>query len=379
MFIGIDHGTTGIRFALLSGGASENSARIYEISRERAASLREREILREIERAFGVNLSDVKLVAVSYSMGDGISKITDLHAARNRGLREEVAAGLKVGGGTRVFDAIKSSGVPAVLIPGIHADLQCLDRRMRFFSHGASPEKVGIAYYIFKKGFKDFIFSDVSSNTVSVAVAGGEIAGAIDACIFAPGLIQGPLDLQLIRDVQKGLLSANEAFSSAGVLRKFGFQRLTAAETQKQTQKQKQGQGRGQKVARGAAEGSASDAFETLALFVAMEISALLVLLRDLASTAKIHIFLTGSVGEREKFRRSVDDLLRKLFTCEEACKGERILEVQTLTRHSAAIGCAEIARDVFNGQKRILGIEVEWKSKERMEGEGRRGGGVRK
>ncbi len=362
MFIGIDHGTTGIRFALLSGSASENSARIYEISREKAASLREREILREIERAFGVNLSDVKLVAVSYSMGDGISKITDLHAAKNRGLREEVAAaGLKVGGGTRVFDAIKSSGVPAVLIPGIHADLQCLDRRMRFFSHGASPEKVGIAYYIFKKGFKDFIFSDVSSNTVSVAVVGGEIVGAIDACIFAPGLIQGPLDLQLIRDVQKGLLSANEAFSSAGVLRKFGFQRLTAAETQKQTQKQKQGRGR--REARGAAEG-ASDAFETLALFVAMEISALLVLLRDLASTAKIRIFLTGSVGESEKFRRSVDDLLRKLFTCDEACKGERILEVQTLTRHSAAIGCAEIARDVFNGQKRILGIEVDWKGR---------------
>jgi len=362
MFIGIDHGTTGIRFALLSGSASGNSARIYEISRERAASLREREILREIERAFGVKLSDVKLVAVSYSMGDGISKITDLHAAKNRGLREEVAAaGLKVGGGTRVFDAIKSSGVPAILIPGIHADLHCLDRRMRFFSHGASPEKVGIAYYIFKKGFKDFIFSDVSSNTVSVTVAGGEIVGAIDACIFAPGLIQGPLDLQLIRDVQKGLLSANEAFSSAGVLRKFGFQRLTAAETQKQTQKQTQGQGRGRRKAEGAAEG-ASDAFETLALFVAMEISALLVLLRDLASTAKIHIFLTGSVGESEKFRRSVDDLLRKLFTCDEACKGERILEVQTLTRHSAAIGCAEIARDVFNGQERILGIEVDWK-----------------
>jgi len=359
MFIGIDHGTTGIRFALLSGSASE--VRIYEISRERAASLREREILREIERAFGVKLSDVKLVAVSYSMGDGISKITDLHAAKNRGLREEVAAaGLKVGGGTRVFDAIKSSGVPAVLIPGIHADLQCLDRRMRFFSHGASPEKVGIAYYIFKKGFKDFIFSDVSSNTVSVAVVGGEIVGAIDACIFAPGLIQGPLDLQLLRDVQKGLLSANEAFSSAGVLRKFGFQRLTAAETQKQ----KEERGRRKGKAGGAAEGSASDAFETLALFVAMEISALLVLLRDLASSAKIHIFLTGSVGESEKFRRSVDDLLRKLFTCDEACKGERILEVQTLTRHSAAIGCAEIARDVFNGQKRILGIEVDWKGR---------------
>jgi len=358
MFIGIDHGTTGIRFALLSGSASE--VQIYEISRERAASLREREILREIEHAFGVKLSDVKLVAVSYSMGDGISKITDLHAAKSRGLREEVAAaGLKVGGGTRVFDAIKSSGVPAVLIPGIHADLHCLDRRMRFFSHGASPEKVGIAYYIFKKGFKDFIFSDVSSNTVSVAVVGGEIAGAIDACIFAPGLIQGPLDLQLIRDVQKGLLSANEAFSSAGVLRKFGFQRLTAAETQKQTQKQ----GRGRREARGAAEG-ASAAFETLALFVAMEISALLVLLRDLASPSKIRIFLTGSVGESEKFRRSVDDLLRKLFTCDEACKGERILEVQTLTRHSAAIGCAEIARDVFNGQKRILGIEVDWKGR---------------
>ena len=34
--------------------------------------------------------------------------------------------------------------------------------------------------------------------------------------------------------------------------------------------------------------------------------------------------------------------------------------ETETLTMYSAAIGCAEIAKDVFYGEKNILGIRVE-------------------
>jgi len=35
-------------------------------------------------------------------------------------------------------------------------------------------------------------------------------------------------------------------------------------------------------------------------------------------------------------------------------------VKTQTLTRYSAAIGCAEIARDVYYGKNEIMGIKVE-------------------
>ncbi len=323
IFIGVDHGTTGIRFACISEGASEA---VYELSREDAAGMSTHEIMNAIEKGLNISFDDVGLVALTYSMGDGISYITDIRSVPMRGLREEeTAAGKRVGGGTRVFDAFRSSDMPVVLIPGIHADLECVDWRMRFLSHGASPDKVCVAYHIFKRGYRNFVFADISSNTVSVAVAEGRIKGAIDACIFAPGLIHGPLDLQLLRDVERGRMSANEAFSNAGVLRKFGFRR--GIERDK--------------------------AFETIALFAAMEISALLVFLRSLqthSSPQAAHVFLTGSVGEGEWMRKRISEILKSGW---DECR------VHKVSKNSAAIGCAEIARDVFNGEVNILGIPV--------------------
>ena len=94
---------------------------------------------------------------------------------------------------------------------------------MKVFSHLTSPEKLGIAYHIRCLGYKNFVVSDISSNTVTVAVAEGKVIGAIDACIFAPGIYQGPLDLQAIRDVDSGFRTANQAFIEAGALKMTPF------------------------------------------------------------------------------------------------------------------------------------------------------------
>ena len=59
-----------------------------------------------------------------------------------------------------------------------------------------SPEKVGLAYGVFRGKSQSFIVCDASSNTVTFAVLQGKIIGAIDAPIFAPGLMQGPLDVR---------------------------------------------------------------------------------------------------------------------------------------------------------------------------------------
>ena len=309
MFIGVDHGTIGIRFA----GIEDNEMRIFELSREEAARMDTEAIVDRVETGLETRTEAIELIALTYSMGDGFSRIKKIEKVNNRGLSGEGGAGTRIGGGTNVFDAIKNSGIPTIMIPGIHARSESIDPRMRFFSHCASPEKVGVAYHIYKKGFEHFIFSDISSNTVTICVANGVIIGGIDACIGAPGLYQGPIDLQLIRDIDSGKLSAGEAFANAGVMRK----RITA------------------------------DALATLSLFVAMEISAMRVLMNDYGICISANaIFLTGSEGEKDRMKERIDQLLD--------------VKTQTLTRYSAAIGCAEIARDVYYGKNEIMGIKVE-------------------
>jgi putative methanogenesis marker protein 12 len=314
-FMGVDHGTVGIRFARLND-STRRAIAVFELSRKRAAEMSDEKIIRAVEVGLDTKAEEIKLVALTYSMGDEISTIKDIKKVRNRGVKSEKGAGTMIGGGTKVFDTLKNADIPAILIPGIHADSEKIDPRMKFFSHCASPEKVGVAYHIYKKGFVNFIFSDISSNTVTMAVAKGLIIGAIDACIFAPGLYQGPIDLQLLRLIEDGALSANEAFSNAGLLRK-----------------------------RWLKENNEELISDTLSLFASMEISAMRVLMRDY-DAPNCNVFLTGSEGEKEGVKKGINRLLD--------------VKCDTLTRYSAAIGCAEIAKDVFYGEKRILGIEVE-------------------
>jgi putative methanogenesis marker protein 12 len=321
--MGIDHGTTAIRFALIK----ENKVLTFELERAVAAAMSEDEILASIEEEFGIERKAIDLVALTYSMGDGFSSIKDVKKLEGRGLKSLEGAGKKTGGGTRVFDAIRYSSVTAIAIPGLHTESK-VDPRMKVFSHLTSPEKLGIAYHILCLGFKDFVVSDISSNTVTLAVADGTVIGAIDACIFAPGVHHGPLDLQAIRDVDSGLLTANQAFIEAGVLKKTPYsdreELLTAARK---------------------GESPALLALDTIALFAAMEIASMQLLLRDYKTTGEI--FLAGSIAEVEYIQKKIHEHLG--------------LECKCLGKWHAAIGCAEIARDVFSGKKEILGVDVDF------------------
>lgn len=310
MFLGIDHGTTAIRFANEVGSC-------YEISRRVAARLPSQQILFRVAENLGSD--QVDLVALSYSMGDGLTSIVRLEDAANRGLISQDGAGLHQGGGTQVFEAIRASGWPAVLLPGIHRASR-IDPRFRVFSHGMSPEKVGLAYGVFRQGCASFIVCDASSNTVSFAVLEGRIVAAIDAPIFAPGLLQGPLDVQAIRDVDEGKLTANQAFNWGGILSKMGRKGLDQCSPEERHL-----------------------ATESLALFAAMEISALLLLCRDLGQE-DVQLFLAGSPAKEIEPRVS-------------ALLGKR---VRPLKGSAAAQGCAWIAEDVFAGEKSILGIAVD-------------------
>ena len=179
---------------------------------------------------------------------------------------------------------------------------------------------MGLAYGVFKMGVSSFIVCDASSNTVTFCVIDGKIIGAIDAPIFAPGLMQGPLDVEAIRDVDAGKMTANGAFARGGILRK--MKKTTLEECSLEERKL---------------------ALESLALFAAMEINALMVLSRDLGEPDP-DLFLAGSPAPM--IRERVAELLGR--------------DLGTLGRCAAAKGCACIAKDVFEGSKSILGLEVD-------------------
>ena len=325
MFVGIDHGTTAMRFAAFFPVTGKVLK--LEIPRTEAVDMTESQLLSSIEKAFGITRLDISLMALTYSMGDGITDIEDIRSVNNRGVKSIEGAGKKTGGGSRVFDSIASSGIPAVVIPGIH-DGSNTDSRLNIFSHSTSPEKVGIAYHAFSLGFNDFVLSDISSNTVTVGVAAGKLIGAIDACIFAPGLQHGPLDVQALRDVDAGKMSANEAFMHSGVLKNTPFSDrhdlIKAAENK---------------------DSQAILALDSIALFTAMEIAAMQILLKDYDSTAEI--IIEGSVAEISYVVEKIEKHLG--------------VKVHVLDRWSAALGCAEIAHAIHSGSRDILGLNVKF------------------
>ena len=289
MYIGIDHGTTAIRFACETGH--------FKISREDAREFK----FSDLERLCPVD--EIDGISVCYSMGDGISAITSIGKVENRGVVSREGAGEHIGGGTRVYDEVAGSGVPAVVIPGIHRGSPT-DPRFKAYSHQTSPEKIGIAYLVFLDHGGDFIVADVSSNTVTMLVSGGKIVGAFDACIFSPGMKHGALDVDAIRKIDSGEWSANEAFLHAGV-----------------------------------GESLPADVRKSaLAMFTAMECASMKLLNRD----AKVA--LAGSMAPA--IAAEVEALLQeKVFVYDEWC---------------ASIGLWEIAKEVFERKEGVLGLELD-------------------
>ncbi|MBS1263020.1 MAG: hypothetical protein MAG715_00187 [Methanonatronarchaeales archaeon] len=282
-YLGLDHGTSSIRLGLLDG----DEERTFSLDRERGVS-------REFFETVGSY--DVDLAAVTYSMGDGLTAIRPIGQVENRGVKSIGGTGKRVGAGTELFNSIRTSGLPTVVIPGLHDGSRNIHRAFRVYSHCASAEKVSVAYRALQRFGEDLCVADVGSNTVTVAVRGGVLIGGLDASVFAPGMEQGPIDLEAIRRIDAGLSTANGEFSRGGT-----------GDT------------------------------EALVDLVAMEMRAVNLL-------AEGDYVITGRAAGR--LREGVVSRL-----------GE---EVHLMDEWSAALGGAEIARDVDGGAETILGIGVE-------------------
>ena len=327
VFVGMDHGTTGISFTILGEEMIH-----FKVGRE-ALSTQKVSALDELSKR--VNTDDIELMAITYAMGDGINTITPLNKVKNRGIISIGGAGKVTGGGTAVYDEINDSGIPTVLIPGIHRNLPSLDPCFKAaYSHHASSEKISISYNAYlETGLKNMIVSDISSNTVSILIENGRIKGAIDACIGAMGIIHGPLDLEMIRSIDDGVKTANECFSHAGAVKVAElYTKVDRAKDELLKMRQ-------------SGDHKAELAFRTMIMTIIMEIWGLAGIANKIDG-----IVLTGSIGSMNKpfdFFSNIKDKIKILAP------------VMKLPSTSGSVGSAQIAKAIYEGEKEILGVEV--------------------
>ena len=141
VYVGMDHGTTGISFAIMD---DRQVLDVFKISREDSKAGKVSAIEELSKR---VDLEDIELMIITYAMGDGISTILPIERVENRGILSINGAGKVTGGGTSVYSEIENANLPVLMIPGIHKDCEWLDPLFRAaYSHHASPEKISIVY-----------------------------------------------------------------------------------------------------------------------------------------------------------------------------------------------------------------------------------------
>ncbi|MGZ7108556.1 MAG: methanogenesis marker 12 protein [Methanobacterium sp.] len=327
VFVGTDHGSTGVSFSILDDEITH-----FKISRENCSSGKASAI-EELSKQ--VDLDSIDLMAITYAMGDALNAITPIEKVVDRGILSMEGAGKVTGGGTAVYDEIKSSGIPTVVIPGIHKETPCLDEKFKAaYSHHASSEKVSICYNAFMEtGFQNMIVSDISSNTVTVLIDDMKIQGAIDACLGAMGIMHGPLDLKMIRDIDDGFRTANECFSRAGAVKIAEVNEKVSEMKDRIIQKYVN------------CDKKAKLAIETMIMTIVMEIYGLSGIAKKVDG-----IVLTGSVGSMQVPIDIFSAIKNKI---------DSIAPVVLIGERSGSIGSAQIAKAVFEGEKDILGIPV--------------------
>ncbi len=333
-YMGMDHGTTAVSFQLIDENKDEVA--YFSLNRDKLSN---DEVNFKDSLCEYVKPNDINLLAMTYAMGDNINKITSIKNVENKGIKSINGAGRVTGGGSKVYDEILSLNIPSVLIPGLHRNSTFMDDKFRAcYSHCASSEKVSLTYYAYKKtGWKNMIIADISSNTVSILVEDSKIRGAIDACVGAMGFIHGPIDLEMIRDIDEGRRSANECFSHAGISK---IARVNSKVTNTKDIIIEKALNN---------DNNAKLAIESLIMSVVMEIYGLY----GISNNRIDGIILTGSGGCMRKPIDISGQITKKI---------EKLAPVKVLTSKSGAIGSSLIAYDIYENRKEnIMGIEVDY------------------
>jgi len=145
------------------------------------------------------------------------------------------------------------------------------------------------------------------------------------------GLLHGPIDLEMIREIDSKKITANEAFSTGGIIKIIKDRYRGVENTLEELLRCYKRDER------------CTLAVESLILSVAMEISALMIL------NPSRNVVLTGSLANIKEF--AIPERLKEYID------GNFYL----LEGESGALGGALIAEDILKGVRNVLGVEVDY------------------
>lgn len=319
MYVGIDHSTTGIKVACLDGDRPVATFQVDRRDRAECESI----VDRLDER---VGLSNVTLATVTYSYGNGISRITDVEEVSNRGVKDLLGLGYETGAGARVFDQLRESDVPTVVLPGVHDGLETLHPFFRHYSTLAGADKVASIRYALERVRNEhgspetFIWACASSSCMSGLVCDGRLQGFFHWV----GPVHGWPDPAALR---RGLATDfDDVFMRCGFLARNDTD-LTEA-------------------------GAITDEqlLEFVYLATMQNVYSLYPFARELGDSPLDAVVLSGRLVRREQ----PVDIARRVY--------ENCLDIAPVTLaepYTSAQGAALVARDVATGADDVLGIPV--------------------
>lgn len=319
MYVGVDHSTTGIKISSINGERPETTFRIDRRDLDQANA-----VLQTLDERVG--LSEITLATVTYSFGNGISEIQGIENVSNKGIKDLVGLSYGTGAGELVFDQLRDSAIPTVVLPGVHRGLETLHSYFRHYSTLGGADKVASLRYALKRVRSEFaspgtfIWACASSSCMAGLVCKGRLKGFFHWV----GPVHGWPDPEAIR---RGVDSDfNEVFMECGLVPRHGGELTDVHDI------------------------SDTELLEAVYLSTIQNIYSLYPFACEFGSGSLDAIVLSGRLVRREQ----PVAVGRKVY--------ERCLDIAPVLftePYTSAHGAALVAKDVAEGSNEVLGIPV--------------------
>lgn len=319
MYVGIDHSTTGIKISCRDGGRTVSTFCIDRRDLEECQS-----VVEQIDSR--VPVSDIRLATVTYSYGNGISRIRDIEDVSNRGVKDLLGLGYETGAGAAVFDQLRDSEIPTVVLPGVHSGLETLHPFFRHYSTLSGADKVAAVRYALERFRSEhgssgsFIWACASSSCMSGLVCDGRLRGFFHWV----GPVHGWPDPQAIRRGRAE--DFEDVFMRCGLLAR-NDDDVTDVHSM-----------------------SDERLLEFVSLATVQNVYSLYPFAREIGGDEPEAVVLSGRLTRREQ----PVDVGRRVY---EACLD--VAPVLFSGPYAAAQGAALVGRDVDDGSDHVLGIPV--------------------
>ncbi|WP_123537294.1 hypothetical protein [Halosimplex salinum] len=320
MYVGIDHSTTGIKVAGVGDDGELTTA--FRIDRRNVDTAES--VLEKLDERIG--LSEVSLATITYAFGDAIATVEGIEQVPNRGVTDLVGLDYGTGAGATVFDRLRDSDVPAVVLPGVHRGLDTLHEFFRHYSTLAGADKVASIRYALERFASEFghsgtfIWVCASSSCMAGLVCDGRLKGFFHWV----GPVHGWPDPEAIR---RGVESDFEnVFMQCGLVPRRGDDLTEVHDI------------------------SDPDLLESVYWSAIQNVYALYPFARELGADGLDAVVLSGRLMRREQ----PFPLGRRVY---ESCLD--LAPVRFAEPYTSAQGAALVAKDVATGADHVLGIPV--------------------